>query len=1049
MIVRSSKFLLLFVAATLVGATLFALAAVWQLSRGPISLGFLTPYIEESLSGGPNDVQVRLHDTVLTWAGLERTLDLRAVGLEVVDRDGEVSASVPEMSVQLSLRALLRGLVAPTTLELFGPRLRVVRTADGEIVIGIGAVTGRGASDGDAMGLIAGLLREPDPGTETGYLRRVSVVSALIEFEDRQRGRSWTAQRADVSLARNVNGIQADGTITVDAGGNFARFAVSGLFDRLNERVELGLSFGELMPHVMASLDPKLDPLERLRLPLSGTLALSLSPSLAIENLSFDVTGGAGEIVIRELYQEPLRVSELALRGRATDGLRSLVIDEATANLGGPQLALAGEAVRDGDAISVRLGARAQTVPVDDLARLWPAEVGANARAWITKNITGGTINDATFTVAADIRASDPGAMEWREATGQFDVSGASVHYLRPMTPAGNVSAVGRFDGANLVIDVGQGGVNGLAVEAGEVSIRGITGPAEVERVHIDLTIAGPARDALELLDQEPLKFISGFGIDPAKTSGVQRANVVFEFPLLDALAVEDVDAAASVRLENFASTAGVFGADLTQGDFDLAVTTDKMVAKGRGVLAGVPIDLTWTENFAASATLQTRYEVQAVLDEDARQTLGLTAQPVLRGPVGVGLTYEISADGAEKGAASLNLADATMSLTDFGWDKAPGVPGAATVEFSSRGGSPTEISRFTVAAPDLSAVGRAVLAKSGDGLAVSSIEFARLTLGETDVALRVAFGEDGVPDVTIGGETLDLRSVIDDAFAESGDSPPAMRVRFDPDNVLTRIRLGEQTSLLNPTGRLFHNGEDWAEVDLLGKLSNGAVIDLQLQTIDDRREVLIVSDDGGAVLRALDWVNTIEGGALRVEGAFTGSGADEKFAGQFALSDFKLNEGPVMARILSLASFSGIADALAGTGITFRRAEIPFELTDSEIIIGKAKARGADIGILATGRIDRPTDVIDLKGEIAPAYTLNSIFSNIPIIGPVLTGGGDAIFAATYSVKGPIDDPSVSVNPLTVLTPGILRRLVTGFGSGEGPENGSTAPPEPLPQAE
>ncbi|MCZ6509316.1 MAG: hypothetical protein O7A62_01885, partial [Alphaproteobacteria bacterium] len=87
MIVRSSKFLLLFLAASLLGAALFAVVAVWQLSRGPVSLSFLTPYIEEALSGGPNDVQVRLHDTVITWEGAERTLDLRAVGLEIVDSD--------------------------------------------------------------------------------------------------------------------------------------------------------------------------------------------------------------------------------------------------------------------------------------------------------------------------------------------------------------------------------------------------------------------------------------------------------------------------------------------------------------------------------------------------------------------------------------------------------------------------------------------------------------------------------------------------------------------------------------------------------------------------------------------------------------------------------------------------------------------------------------------------------------------------------------------------------------------------------------------------
>ena len=273
MIVRSSKFLLLFLAASILGAALFAVVAVWQLSRGPVSLSFLTPYVEEALSGGPNGVQVRLHDTVITWVGVERTLDLRAVGLEIIDSDGEVGASVPEMSVRLSLRALMRGHLAPTELELFGPRLRVVRTPDGEVVVGIGAVSANAQSGRGGMELINGLLQDPDPNSSTGYLRRVSIVSALIEFEDRQSGRNWTTQRADIALERDEKGIRADGTIVLNAGGDFARFEVSGLLNSVTQSVELGISFDNLLPAALASLDPRLNLLDRFRLPVSGTLA--------------------------------------------------------------------------------------------------------------------------------------------------------------------------------------------------------------------------------------------------------------------------------------------------------------------------------------------------------------------------------------------------------------------------------------------------------------------------------------------------------------------------------------------------------------------------------------------------------------------------------------------------------------------------------------------------------------------------------------------------------------------------------------------------------
>ena len=1042
MIVRSSKFLLLFLAATFLGTAVFASVAVWQLSRGPISLGFLTPYVENSLNGGADGVQVRLHDTVLTWAGLERTLDVRAVGLEILDSDGKVGAAVPEMSVQFSLRALMRGLIAPIGLELFGPRLRVVRTADGEVFAGIGAASSSGETGTGGMEIVGGLLREPNRDTPTGYLRRVSIVSGLIEFEDRLTGRNWTTQRADVVFERDENGIRAAGTIVVDAGGEFARFEISGLLNQVAESIELGISVDKLSPAAVASLDPRLGPLGRFKLPVSGTVALSLTGSLAVADVNFDLTGGAGEIVMPEVYPAPLPVTRFALKGRAMDALNRLVIDDATIDVGGPVVALSGELKRQGEAIEFQLETRAEALPVDALENLWPPDVAVNARRWITRNIKDGVVNSAVLSMSAAANLGDVTHVDLRNAVGEIDLRGATVHYLRPMPPVRNVSGLGRFDGVNLVFDIREGSVGGLNVEAGRVAISDLTGPAPVETIRIEATIAGPVREALTLLDQDPLNFISPFGIDPVRTDGTQITNTVLEFPLLNALTVEQIDVAASARLENFSAPAVAFGSDITQGNFALTVDKKKLVAEGEGALAGIPLKLTWTENFTGETALRTRYEVQAVLDDGARDTLGLAAGPYLTGPVGVGLTYEIAVDGGAQGAANLNLANATLSLADVGWEKPAGPIGAARVEFAGRDGVLREISKFAVTAPGLSVNGRATLASGDNGLAVSELDLARLVLGETDVALRVAFGGDGVPDIVIGGATLDLRLLVQDAFAKGDGKPPAMKVRIDTGNPVRAIRLGEETVLQNPSGRLVHDGENWTEIDLRGKLSNAGKVDVRLQTANGSREVLIVSDDGGGVLRALDWVNTIEGGALRVEGAFTNDGAAETFAGQWSMEDFKLTENSVTVRILSLASFSGISDAVSGGGITMRRAEMPFVVTDDEIRIGDSKARGANVGVLASGRIDRVLDQIELKGEIAPAYMINSIFSNIPGLKQLLAGGGDAILAATFTVDGPLDDPNISVNPLSILAPGILRRLVSGFGDGEGFNEGSSQPP-------
>jgi len=73
----------------------------------------------------------------------------------------------------------------------------------------------------------------------------------------------------------------------------------------------------------------------------------------------------------------------------------------------------------------------------------------------------------------------------------------------------------------------------------------------------------------------------------------------------------------------------------------------------------------------------------------------------------------------------------------------------------------------------------------------------------------------------------------------------------------------------------------------------------------------------------------------------------------------------------------------------------------------------------------------------VVPAYTINRIIGQIPLLGQILTGGdNEGMFAATYSLKGPLADPEVSVNPLSALAPGLLRKFFGVFSDKTGDPN-------------
>lgn len=96
---------------------------------------------------------------------------------------------------------------------------------------------------------------------------------------------------------------------------------------------------------------------------------------------------------------------------------------------------------------------------------------------------------------------------------------------------------------------------------------------------------------------------------------------------------------------------------------------------------------------------------------------------------------------------------------------------------------------------------------------------------------------------------------------------------------------------------------------------------------------------------------------------------------------------------------------------------------------------------------MDRQREVIHMNGVMVPAYALNSLLGKVPIVGNILTGGrGEGIFAVTYRVEGDLDAPQVTINPLTVLAPGILRKMFEG-PKGELPsQEAEQEPPESSP---
>jgi len=153
--------------------------------------------------------------------------------------------------------------------------------------------------------------------------------------------------------------------------------------------------------------------------------------------------------------------------------------------------------------------------------------------------------------------------------------------------------------------------------------------------------------------------------------------------------------------------------------------------------------------------------------------------------------------------------------------------------------------------------------------------------------------------------------------------------------------------------------------------------------------------------------------------------GDDLIWSGTVNVDDFTLINAPFLAQILSLASLDGLGDVLTGEGLNFETVDVPFTWGSGVFGLESARAAGPALGLTADGEINVVDKTIDIDGTLIPAYAANSILGSIPILGDILGGNSDnATLGLTYGVNGSFEQAQIAVNPLSALTPGILRSI-------------------------
>lgn len=1004
---------------------------------------------------------------------------LRLEDLRLLKPGGQTLLNLPELRVSFDPSALLHGKIRARRLKLSGAHLAINRDAEGRFDLALGPM--KGAAIDSFADLFDALDRVFDLPAASSLIG-IEAEAVTLTLKDQRSGKTWDLGDGRVRLDNRVKAVAAEVSFSLinaatpsravltivsekainqarviaqiedvsanDIGHFLTPLAWAGLIDapisgRIQTTIdakgitalEAGLSFGGgvLQP------SPKARPIHfdhaamsLLYDPTEGRMALT---DLSVQSPTLRMTASGHSYLMRAdgsrifgalgaevpdayltqlqfsqvmidpegAFQEPVQFSAGALDARLHLSPFKLEIGQIALSDPPRRLTASGTIGADARGWQAAVDLRLNRVQHDRLVALWPLSLLPNTRLWVNKNVLSGTLTE----VNAALRI-EPG-QEPRLHLG-YNFSGADVRFVNTLPPIRAGDGYATIDGQTYTMVLADGKIT--PPEGGEIDMAGsVFSIADVRKkpatAEITLKTSSSLTAALSLLDQPPFHFMTK--ADQPVNLGEGQAEIVthLRLPLVPKIKIGDVDYQVAGTLRDVSSTRLVRGRKITAPLLQVAATPAGLTITGKGQISAVPFDVTFSQSFAPAEKGKSHISGTVVLSQATAADFGLGLPSGMVSGAGLG-TVDIDLKRGEPGRLRLqsDLSRIGLAIPEIGWSKPANGKGQLDVDV--RLGSLPHVDQIKISAAGLTASGEISL-RAGGGLDLA--KFDRVTLDDwLDAAVEIrGRGDNRAPGLALTAGTVDMRRMPSASQRKSsgsgGDSP--LSVALDELRVSDGIRLNSFRGEFSLKGGI--NGKFTALVG--GKVPmQGTAIPSKFGTA-----VRLQSEDAGASIAAAGLYSSARGGSL--DATLTPLADEGQYDGKAQISNVSVVDTNVLADLLNAISVVGLLEQLGGDGFVFTSAEADFRLTPNAVELRHASAVGASLGVSMAGVYKTATSELRMQGVISPIYMVNGI-------GALFTKRGEGLFGFNYTLRGTAENPDVSVNPLSILTPGMFREI-------------------------
>jgi len=284
---------------------------------------------------------------------------------------------------------------------------------------------------------------------------------------------------------------------------------------------------------------------------------------------------------------------------------------------------------------------------------------------------------------------------------------------------------------------------------------------------------------------------------------------------------------------------------------------------------------------------------------------------------------------------------------------------------------------------------------------------------------------------VEVSGASMDMRPII--ALAKSAESKaPASSGSAVPVDVSASIDAmhGYSDEKLS-SGQASYKGQG-DRIDLLdfkAVTKSGQAVVIGITGDETGETISITSGDAGAFSRFAGVYSRIRGGLLNVRLKRQGGPLRR---GTLDIRNFVVVGEPRLGSLVSTPSKQDGKSLKDAVRADINVSEAQFEVANARLVSGNGEllvregvVRGPQIGASFQGKVHDSKGLVDLTGTFMPAYGVNRLFSELPIIGALLGNGRDrGLIGITFRLTGKTSSPLLEVNPLSVIAPGVFRSI-------------------------